>query len=78
MLFHWAFVSLSFLAYVAALVTPPNDWAKLTKLGANAPYHKAPALRGIKQNLPSDCKVKQVVYVSKLISIPCSFLDHSV
>ncbi|KAF4597639.1 acid phosphatase pho5 [Pleurotus pulmonarius] len=65
MLFQRAFVSLSFLAYVAALVTPPNDWAKLTKLGANAPYHKAPAPRGVKQNLPPDCKVKQVVYLSR-------------
>ncbi|KAL4266713.1 histidine acid phosphatase family protein [Pleurotus pulmonarius] len=64
MLFQRA-LSLSFLAYVAALVTPPNDWAKLTKLGANAPYHKAPAPRGVKQNLPPDCKVKQVVYLSR-------------
>lgn len=41
--------------------------SKYFKLGNLSPYHKAPVPHGVKEHLPNDCTVDQVMLVSPFV-----------
>ncbi|KAJ8519057.1 hypothetical protein ONZ45_g3962 [Pleurotus djamor] len=64
MLPHSLFILLSLLS-VSTSAKSSVDLARLNRLGALSPYHKAPSPEGVEATLPSDCNVDQVMYLSR-------------
>ena len=62
-----ALLGSTLLQSVSGNVLERRDFNFEDHLGNLSPYHKAPIPHGIKEDLPADCKVEQVMLVRSLL-----------